>query len=140
MPHFVTSVPGIGGTTAAVLNKHGFRTVGDLAKSNPAVLADVPGFGEKRAATVIEAARAILGAEPPGSEPEVATELELSPIAAGAPQIKPAVGEKTKNKKKKGKGKGKEIRGKGKKAKKGNKGNKDGKSEKKKKAKIEKPK
>ena len=63
MPTFITSVPGIGGVTAAVLSKHGFKTAEDLADASPEALAAVPGFGEQRAAVVIEDARSVLEAD-----------------------------------------------------------------------------
>ncbi|MFZ1536685.1 MAG: helix-hairpin-helix domain-containing protein [Chromatiaceae bacterium] len=63
MAKFITSLPGVGGATAAILNKHGFRAVEDIANASPESLSAVPGFRASRAAKIIMAARAILAEE-----------------------------------------------------------------------------
>jgi transcription termination factor NusA len=61
MAKFITSLPGVGGATAAILNKHGFRVVEDIANASPDALSAVPGFRASRAAKLIAAARATPG-------------------------------------------------------------------------------
>jgi len=129
MPKFITSVPGIGASTAAVLGKHGFRTLEDLAASDAAALSVVPGFGEKRAGTVIKAARTLLDADRADakSEPKTRSEPEPVDVVEKTSQVDPvATGSKGKKKKDKAKQK------KEKKAKKGGKDKKGAKSAKKK--------
>lgn len=97
-----TSVPGIGKATAFALSQHGFRSAEDLAVAEQEVLAAVPGFGESRAARVIESAQKLVGvpAGVPGAVPAEVTE-------AGEDVEAPAEEKKKKKKKKKDKKKGK---------------------------------
>jgi transcription termination factor NusA len=119
MPKFITSIPGIGGATAAVLNKHGFRTLEDLASASPDALSAVPGFGAKRATRTIEAARTALTAESgetapaqdaqgPATEPVAADVAEKNPTKDGnkvkikiedKPKVEPKAEQPTEDKK-----------------------------------------
>ena len=76
MAKFITSLPGVGGATAATLNKHGFRVVEDIANASPEALSAVPGFRASRAAKIIAAARATLA-----EEAVKTTEVRKSPRA-----------------------------------------------------------
>jgi transcription termination factor NusA len=69
MAKFITSLPGVGGATAAILNKHGFRVVEDIANASPEALSAVPGFRASRAAKLIAAARATLAEEQAVQDP-----------------------------------------------------------------------
>lgn len=77
MAKFITSLPGVGGATAATLNKHGFRVVEDIANASPEALSAVPGFRASRAAKIIAAARATLAEE----QAVKTTEVKKSPRA-----------------------------------------------------------
>ncbi len=77
MAKFITSLPGVGGATAAILNKHGFRVVEDIANASPEALSAVPGFRTSRAAQIIAAARATLAEE----QAVKTTEVRKSPRA-----------------------------------------------------------
>jgi len=84
MAKFITSLPGVGGATAAILNKHGFRVVEDIANASPEALSAVPGFRASRAAKIIAAARAILAEEQAGKTPEVKKPPRARPVAPAA--------------------------------------------------------
>ena len=77
MAKFITLLPGVGGATAAILNKHGFRVVEDIANASPEALSAVPGFRASRAAKIIAAARATLAEE----QAVKTTEVKKSPRA-----------------------------------------------------------
>lgn len=68
----ITSVTGIGATTATALAEYGFRSAEDLAQANEVALAAVPGFGIRRAAATIQTARKLLesAAERKAAAPE----------------------------------------------------------------------
>ena len=94
MAKFITSLPGVGGATAAILNKHGFRVVEDIANATPEALSAVPGFRASRAAKIIAAARAILAEEQAGKTPDVKKPTRTRPLAPGA-ESKAAMAEAT---------------------------------------------
>jgi endonuclease III len=56
----MTDVTGIGVKTAEVLAEHRIKTPAALAKASIERITSIPGFSEARAATVIEAAKALL--------------------------------------------------------------------------------
>lgn len=80
MAKFITSLPGVGGATAAILNKHGFRVVEDIANASPEALSAVPGFRASRAAKIIAAARAILAEEQAVKTTEVRKSPRAKPV------------------------------------------------------------
>jgi transcription termination factor NusA len=99
MAKFITSLPGVGGATAAILNKHGFRVVEDIANASPDALSAVPGFRASRAAKLIAAARATLAEEQavkttavkksPRTKPVVpAAEIKADIPEANPPKVK----------------------------------------------------
>lgn len=55
----LTEVPGIGPSTAEVLQANGFDSAETLAASTLEKISEVPGFGASRATAVLEAARNI---------------------------------------------------------------------------------
>ena len=59
MPTPLTEIPGIGPSTAEVLQANGFDSAETLAASTVEKISEVPGFGTSRATTVLEAARQI---------------------------------------------------------------------------------
>lgn len=59
----LTEIPGIGPSTAEVLQAHGFDSAETLAASAVKKVSEVPGFGEIRAAAVLKAANAIVDIE-----------------------------------------------------------------------------
>jgi len=71
MAKFITSLPGVGGATAAILNKHGFRSIEDIATATPEAVSVVPGFRASRATKLIADAQAILAEEQGAKGPEV---------------------------------------------------------------------
>lgn len=77
MAKFITSLPGVGGATAAILNKHGFRSIEDIANASPEAVSVVPGFRASRATKLIADAQAIL-AEEQGAK---GTEVKKAPKA-----------------------------------------------------------
>lgn len=80
MAKFITSLPGVGGATAAILNKHGFRVVEDIANASPEALSAVPGFRASRAAKIIAAARAILAEDQAVNTIEVRKSPRAKPV------------------------------------------------------------
>ncbi len=56
----LTAIPGIGERTAEMLGKHGFTTIQQIAEAAVEDLLGVPGFGEIRAAIIIETVAGIL--------------------------------------------------------------------------------
>lgn len=108
----ITEVRGIGASTAAVLEKHGFRSAEDLAAATVADIAAVPGFGESRAQKVKDAANDRLNNPPataeaaPAPAPAPAAEESQQP-AKKAAKVK---GEKGKKKEKGEKAKGKKSK------------------------------
>ncbi len=80
MAKFITSLPGVGGATAAILNKHGFRVVEDIANASPEALSAVPGFRASRAAQIIAAARATLAEEQAVKSTEVRKSPRAKPV------------------------------------------------------------
>ncbi|TLS75822.1 helix-hairpin-helix domain-containing protein [Mariprofundus erugo] len=61
MKHQLTDIPGIGESTAAILAGHGIDSVKALSKAGVSGLMQVPGFGGKRAETVMHALAALQG-------------------------------------------------------------------------------
>lgn len=59
MTRSILDVKGIGPATAKVLAEHGFQSAQQLARTEVAQLAAVPGFSETRAAQVIAAAKSL---------------------------------------------------------------------------------
>jgi transcription termination factor NusA len=84
MAKFITSLPGVGGATAAILNKHGFRVVEDIANASPEALSAVPGFRASRAAKLIAAARATLAEEQAVKTPAVKKSPRAKPMVQAA--------------------------------------------------------
>lgn len=80
MAKFITLLPGVGGATAAILNKHGFRVVEDIANASPEALSAVPGFRASRAAKIIAAARATLAEEQAVKTTEVRKSPRAKPV------------------------------------------------------------
>jgi Holliday junction resolvasome RuvABC DNA-binding subunit len=68
LKHALTDIPGIGESTAALLAEHGIDSVKALIKGGAKGLMKVPGFGEKRAATTLEAAAALKDEKPKKSK------------------------------------------------------------------------
>lgn len=68
MKHALTDIPGIGESTAALLAEHGIDSVKALVKGGAKGLMQVPGFGEKRAATILEAVAALQDDKPKKSK------------------------------------------------------------------------
>jgi ERCC4-type nuclease len=64
LKHALTDIPGIGESTAALLAEHGIDSVKALLKGGAKGLMKVPGFGEKRAAAILEAAAALKDEKP----------------------------------------------------------------------------
>lgn len=64
MKHALTDIPGIGDSTAAILAEHGINSVKSLIKSGAKGLIQIPGFGEKRATTIFEAASGLKNGKP----------------------------------------------------------------------------
>lgn len=67
MKHALTDIAGIGESTAARLAEHGIDSVKALLKGGMKKLMAVPGFGEARAAAVLDAA-ALLKHDKPKKE------------------------------------------------------------------------
>jgi NAD-dependent DNA ligase len=118
----LSAVPGIGAKTAADLRRSGFSTVEDLAAAQSEQLEAVQGFGPLRAAAVIDAAQALMGASVAESEGALAKPDAVRGEAGGKrkKKDKKKKGKKGKKKDKKGKKKGeskgkKKGKGKGKK-------------------------
>jgi len=57
----VSNVPGVGGKTADILTGAGIATVADLASKTIEELAEIPGLGAKKAATLLEKAKEVFG-------------------------------------------------------------------------------
>jgi N utilization substance protein A len=53
----LTSLPGVGESTAGALMEAGIRRIEDLAKATPEQLTEVKGIGEKKAENLIDAAK-----------------------------------------------------------------------------------
>ena len=94
MKHGLTDIPGIGENTAAILAEHGIDSVKALKKGGMKKLAAVPGFGELRAANVLNAAEALKRDKPENEKQKGKKEK-----AADKPKKKK--GDKKKDKKKK---------------------------------------
>jgi hypothetical protein len=89
----ITSIPGIGASTAAILEKHGYQSAEAIAATTPEKLGNVPGFGERRSASVIEAARRATtptGAPKPEPTAKTAPKPEASPAAEQTTSKSPA--------------------------------------------------
>jgi len=56
-------IPGIGGVTAELLFREGFRNVASLSASSPDMLATIPGISEKKASTWIEEAGKLVNSD-----------------------------------------------------------------------------
>jgi len=63
MEQLVIKIAGIGQVTSALLTKHGFKTVADVANANVKSLSVVPGFARARSLQTIKKAKALLQAE-----------------------------------------------------------------------------
>ncbi len=61
--NLITSIKGIGPTSAKILKENGFASVKDIAGATVEQLQAVPGFGAVRAALTIKDAARLLGAE-----------------------------------------------------------------------------
>lgn len=95
-------IRGIGPATAATLAERGIDSVEKLAAADPASVAQVPGFGPRRAEAVQAAARAVLPAAAQGGPEREAT--EPAPRSKALIDKLPAkTGKKSKKKKKKNK-------------------------------------
>ena len=105
MPTLITSVAGIGGATAALLARHGFRTAEDLATASQEKLAAIPGFGENRAARTIDAARTALGKTQETPAPQSKPATQAAPGSKEEQVETASVADKEKRKTKKGKSK-----------------------------------
>lgn len=70
MKHTLTDIPGIGESTAAALAEHGIDSIKALQKAGMKGLMQVPGFGEARAANVLNAAEALKHGKPEKGEKE----------------------------------------------------------------------
>ena len=108
MPDVVlTTVRGIGPSTATVLTKHGFDTAGAIAAAPVERLVAIPGFGAARAEAVKAAAQQAMATADP------------APTEKKAPSKKkskdPKLGKSKKNKKAKKKSDGKQKKSKAKK-------------------------
>lgn len=57
----VTDVPGVGGKTAEILTAAGINTVSDLVAKKLEELLEIQGLGEKKASTLLEKAKELLG-------------------------------------------------------------------------------
>lgn len=93
-------IRGIGPATAATLAERGIDSVEKLAAADPASVAQVPGFGPRRAEAVQAAARAVLPAAAQGGPEREAT--EPAPRSKALIEKLPAkTGKKSKKKRKK---------------------------------------
>ncbi|MDQ6966479.1 MAG: helix-hairpin-helix domain-containing protein [Mariprofundaceae bacterium] len=63
MKHELTDIPGIGASTADVLAEHGIDSVKTLIKGGVKKLRTVPGFGEVRAVTTLNAAEDLISGD-----------------------------------------------------------------------------
>ena len=115
----LTEIPGIGPSTAEILQAQGFDSAETLAASTVEKVSEVPGFGRLRATAVIRAANELVNT--------TATESAESKNAKDESKASTK-----KDKKKKQKDKAKKGKGKDKKKKKKKKDKKDKKSKKKK--------
>lgn len=127
----LTHIAGIGGTTAAVLVQHKFKTVAAIAHAEIDELSAVPGFSAARAEKTIDAAKQLLDSTITGIDTDADAansdiEAALNEFASQADATKAKKDKKKKDKKKKGKTKDKKNK-KNKKNKKKNKKNKKGK-------------
>ena len=97
----LTEIPGIGPSTAEILQTQGFDSAETLAASTVEKVSEVPGFGSLRASAVIRAANELLNIN--------TTENAESKTAKTKNKASPKKDKKKKpkNKDKKGKGKGK---------------------------------
>ncbi len=84
----ITSIKGIGPSSALLLKTNGFTSIKDIAEASVEQLQNVPGFGPVRAASIIEDAARLLAEQAP------------SPAPAPAPVIKKEGKKKGKKKKK----------------------------------------
>lgn len=123
----LTNISGIGPSTAALLQEHGFNSPKDIAEASVKSICEVPGFGPARAKAVKAAAKRVSESEATGNPMAVMDEL---------PKLyKPKKPSKKKEKKKdKPKKSKKSKKDKKKKVEKKKKGNKKSKKAKKKKA------
>lgn len=96
MKHALTDIPGIGESTAALLAEHGIDSVKALLKGGMKKLTKVPGFGETRAATVLNAAEALKHDKPKKDKEEKKAKKEKA-----SDKPKKHKGDKKKGKKKK---------------------------------------
>ena len=112
----ITEISGVGPATAKLFATGGFNSVGDIAQADMAELATIRGVGEKRAALLISAAKALLGEGAPSSAGD-----GLDRLAGLAKESSKKKGKKEKKKKRKANKDKKNIKKKKKGKKKGNK-------------------
>jgi len=98
MKHPLTDIPGIGPSTAALLAEHGIDSVKALKKAGIKGLTKVPGFGEARAATVLNAAEALKHDKPEKAKDEKKSKAKKEKESGKSKKHK---GDKKKHKKKK---------------------------------------
>lgn len=126
MPTALTSISGIGPAAAELLKQHDFKSAEDIANTTVAQLSAVPGFGEIRSQSTINAAIELVT---PAAQTEEVSEPADEPVKQKTKskskgkkkpsKDKKSKGKKDKNKKKsKGKDKKKKDKKKGKKKKK----------------------
>jgi hypothetical protein len=66
MESALTTIPGIGSSTAKILMEHGFKSLPEIAAATIAQVAAVPGFSTIRAGRIIKAANNLLSASADG--------------------------------------------------------------------------
>ncbi len=108
----IVDIKGVGPVMGDALKSCGFDSVAQIAGAAPSELAVVPGLGEQRAKSVIDAARSLLAKAPPeqvNSEAAGVAESPDEPIVdtlatgSGKGKKKKASKDEKKNKSKKGK-------------------------------------
>jgi DNA repair protein RadA len=97
----IADIKGIGPASAKAIAAGGFDTVEKIATATPAELATVPGIREARAAALIEAANALLGA--PAAESASVKAPAKKGTSESAPKQKKGKKEKPPKKDKKSK-------------------------------------
>lgn len=80
----ITDIPGIGPMIAAVLKKHGFHTVEDIASCDVKALQAVPGFGPVKA----KATRAAAGQLPDKAQPKTVKKTKATEPSEAKPKSK----------------------------------------------------
>jgi len=75
----ITTIPGIGPSTAKILMEHGFKSLPEIAAATIAQVAAVPGFSTIRAGRIIKAANNLLSAQADGDAPAAQTTTSPPP-------------------------------------------------------------